>query len=160
MRVRILVADQAEADFYDMGHADETPRFAGGVGDPKAHLHDREIDSDRPGRVFDHAPTAGGRRGATAHHATDGERSPRKHEAGEFARRIVQILEKARREGEFDRLIVMAPPAFLGMLREALPDSLRSVMAAEVAKDLVHQPPSSLRSHLPPGVFARPLTQS
>lgn len=157
MRVRILVADQGEADFYDMDQADENPRFAGGIEDPMAHLHDREIDSDRPGRVFDHAPAAGGRRGATAHHGTNGERSPRKHEAGEFARRIVKLLEQARREGEFDRLIVMAPPAFLGRLREVLPESLRSITAAEIAKDLVHQPPSSLRSHLPADAFARPL---
>src|SRR5579875_2035770 len=81
MRIRILVADQAEADFCDMEHAEDMPAFAGGLGDPAAHLHDREIDSDSPGRVFDHAPTPTGRRGATAHRATNGERSPRKREA-------------------------------------------------------------------------------
>ena len=160
MRVRILVADQSEADFYDMEHAEETPKFAGGLGDPAAHLHDRDIDSDRPGRVFDHAPSPGGRRGATAHHGTGGERSPRKHEAGEFARRIAKLLENARREGEFDRLVVMAPPAFLGRLRAALPESLRSITAAEVPKSLVHEPPSSVRAHLPPETFARPLSPS
>jgi protein required for attachment to host cells len=158
MRVRILVADQGEADFYDMEHAEEIPTFAGGIGDPMAHLHNREIDSDRPGRFSDHAAAPGSRRGATAHHGTGGERSSRKHEAGEFARRIAKLLEDALREGAFDRLVVMAPPGFLGRLREALPQSLRSITAAEVAKNLVHQPPSRLRAHLPPETFARPLS--
>lgn len=154
MRVRIVVADQGEAEFYDMQHADETPRLAGGMHDPMAHLHNRDIVSDRPGRVFDHAPGPG-RRGATAHHGTGGERSPRKHEAAQFAQRIASSLEEDRRAGAFERLVVMAPPAFLGALRAALPDSLRSIIAAEIAKDLVHGPPGELRSHLPRDVFVR-----
>lgn len=158
MRVRILIADQAEADFYDTTGAEAMPTFAGGIGDPMAHLHDREIDSDRPGRVFDHAPAASGRRGATAHHGTNGERSPRKHEAEVFARRVAKLLEEAHREGEFDRLVVVAPPAFLGKLREALPESLRAITAAEIAKDLVHQSPLRVLAHLPREVFAHPLS--
>ena len=76
---------------------------------------------------------------ATAHHSAGGERSTHKHEAVEFARRIAMLLEEGRRVGEFDRLVVMAPPAFLGLLREALPQSLRSIVVAEVAKSYVPQ---------------------
>jgi len=154
MRVRILVADQAEADFYDAASTEELPTFVARIGDPIAHLHDRDIDSDRPGRVFDHASAPSHRRGATAHHGTGGERSSRKHEAVVFARRVAKLLEEAHRERAFDRLVVMAPPAFLGHLREALPESLRAITAAEVAKNLVHQPPSSLLAYLPREVFA------
>lgn len=158
MRVRILVADQGEADFFDMQHADEMPQFAGGIGDPAAHLKNRDMVSDRPGRVFDHAPNPTGRRGATPRHGTGGERSPRKHEAAEFARRIAKLLEKEQREGGFERLVVMAPPAFLGTLRSALPDSLRSIVAAEVGKSLVHESPEAVRSHIPPEVFVQPVS--
>lgn len=160
MRVRLVVADQAQADFYDMEHADEAPRFAGGVGDPLAHLHDRDFVSDRPGRVFDHASSASGRRGATAHHGTGGERKPRRQEAGKFARQIANLLDAAHRNGEFERLVLMAPPGFMGALREALPDSLRSTVAAEIGKDLVHAPASRVRSYLPPGLFARPVPRA
>jgi len=155
MRVRILLADHSEADFYDMLKADEKPKFAGGVGDPLVHLHDRDMDSDRPGRFFDHAANPTGRRGATAHHTAGGERSTHKHEAVEFARRIAMLLEEGRRAGEFERLVVMAPPTFLGLLREALPQSLRSIVVAEVAKSYVHQPPSQWRAHLPDQIFNR-----
>ena len=153
MRVRILVANQAEAAFYDLGSRTGQPRLTTRLADPLAHLHDRDLKSDRPGRFSNHAPLVGRRRGATAQHGAGGERSPRKHEAVLFAGRIAAQLEQARRGGEFDRLVVMAAPAFLGLLRKALPNSLRSQVAAEVGKDLVHEPPATLRAHVPEEAF-------
>lgn len=153
MRIRIVVANQAEAAFYDLGSRTEEPRFTTRLTDPIAHLHDRDLKSDRPGRFSNHAQLTGGRRGATAHHGTGGERSPRKHEAALFAGRIAEQLEQARRGDEFDRLVVMAAPPFLGLLRKALPNSVRLQVAAEVDKDLVHEPPASLQTHIPEEAF-------
>jgi protein required for attachment to host cells len=65
----------------------------------------------------------------------------------------VRILLADQGAGEFERLVIMAPPAFLGHLREALPQSLRSIVAAEIAKSYVHEPPSQWRSHVPDQVF-------
>lgn len=160
MRMRIVVANQAEAAFYDLDSRTGEPKFATRLTDPLAHLHDRDLKSDRPGRFSDHAPLAGGRRGATGQHGTGGERSPRKHEAALFAGRIAEQLEHARGNAEFDRLVVMAAPAFLGLLRKAMPDSVRSHVAAEVGKDLVSEPVASVRAHIPPEVLRElPATQ-
>jgi protein required for attachment to host cells len=149
MRIRVLVADQSEARFYDLGPHNAL-ELVGRLADPLAHLHDRDLKSDRPGRKFDHAPITAGRRGATPHHAAGGERSPRRHEAESFARRIAAELEQARQRGDFERLIVMSGPPFLGLLREALPESIRATLAAEVAKDLLHQGIDAITGHLPP----------
>ena len=81
MRIRIVVASQAEVMFYDMQHIGDQLQFAGQLNDPLAHLHDRDFKSDRPGRKFDRARLTGGRRGATAHHSTGAEQHPRKREA-------------------------------------------------------------------------------
>ena len=155
MRVRILVADQSEADFYDLEQRDIPPQFVQRLEDADAHLHNRDLKSDRPGRVFDHAPTMGGRRGAVAHHSTGGERNPRKVEARRFARRVTQALEEARRQDCYDRLVVMAPPAFLGLLREEMPEAVHALLTAEIGKDLVHEPPEALNAYLPAGTFTR-----
>lgn len=155
MRVRIVVADQSEARFYDLG-GHNTVTLVGQLTDPLAHLHNRDLVSDRPGRKFDHAPLTEGRRGATAHHATGGESSPRKHEAESFARRIAADLEQAHRRGDFDSLILMSGPAFLGLLRAALPEALRARVVAEVAKDLLHRGIQSVIEHLPPLPAAGP----
>lgn len=152
MRVRIVVADQAEARYYDSTGVDAPLEPVGGATDPAAHLHDRDFKSDRPGRVFDHAPT-GQRRGATAHHSTGGENTPRKHEAEQFARRIMDELESAANHGSFERLVIIAKPPFLGALRAALPARLKGLLALEIGKDLVHEDARALRAHLPPTLF-------
>jgi len=159
MRTRIVVADQSEVCFYDIEGRDAAPRPAGRLTDPQAHLHDRDFKSDAPGRVFDHAPGPG-RRGATGHHSTGADdRRPRKHEAQLFARHIAEALQQAKQRHSFDRLILIAGPPFLGVLREALPAALRATVVAEVPKDLIHQdlravqahlPPEALQAHLPP----------
>jgi protein required for attachment to host cells len=148
MRIRILVADQSEARFYDLGpHSALT--LVGRLADPLAHLHDRDLVSDRPGRKFDRAPLTAGRRGATAHHATGGERSARRHEAEVFARRVAAELEQARQRGDFEGLILMSGPIFLGLLRVALPEAIRATLVAEVPKDLLHQGIDAIIEHLP-----------
>jgi protein required for attachment to host cells len=88
-----------------------------------------------------------------AHHATGGERHPHKQEAQLFARRIVRTLEAARRKDEFDRLVLMAGPPFLGMVRAALRKSVRATVIAEVPKDLVHQTEREVRMNVPREVF-------
>ena len=155
MRVRIVVADRSEADIYELEQRDIPPQLVQRLEDPDARLHDRDLKSDRPGRVFDHAAAAGGRRGAVGHHATGGERSPRKVEARRFARRIAEALDEARSENRYDRLVVIAPPAFLGLLREEMPAAVQAMLSAEVGKDLVHEPPEVLNGYLPLGTFAR-----
>lgn len=149
MTTRVLVADQAEARFYDVEPIGGALRCVGEMSDPKAHLHDRDLKSDRPGRVFDHAQGDAHRRGAVAHHATGGEETPRRHEAAAFAGRIVQSLEAARNAHEFDQVAVIAGPRFIGMLRAAMPKPLADLIVAEVVKDLMHETEDTIRSHLP-----------
>jgi protein required for attachment to host cells len=152
MRVRIVVADESEARFYDAASRRGPLHLAARITDPTARLHDRDLLTDRPGRKFDHAPL-GARRGATPRHTAGGEQSPRKHEAQVFARRVVAELERASRNGGFERVVVMASPAFLGLLRSELSNSLRSKIVAEIPKDIVRQTESAVQEHLPEEAF-------
>jgi protein required for attachment to host cells len=152
MRIRIVVADQSTARWFDTRQRDAALQLAGEMLDPLAHLHDRDFKSDRPGRVFDHA-SAGARRGAVGHHGTGGEETPRKHEAESFAHKVANALEVARRQDVFDRLVIMAAPAFLGLLRKAMPDALRAVLSCEIDKNLVHSDAQAVKDHLPREVF-------
>jgi protein required for attachment to host cells len=143
---RVVVASQGEAHLYDIG-----PGVLVTAGDTlldaRARLHDRDFSSDRPGRVFDRAPPAG-RRGAGAHHSTNGERSPHRHEALVFAQRIAAALERDRRLNRFSRLVIVAAPAFLGLLRGAMHPLLRGMIVGQVRKDLAHRPEHVLKAHV------------
>ena len=151
MNVRVVVADRAQARIYAAPPVRGPVSLVEQLEDPQAHWHDRDFKSDRPGRVFDHAP-GGGRRGAVAHHGTQGERSPSKHEAEVFAHRIAAALERSR--DQFTRLVLVAEPGFLGQLRAVLPKALASAVVLEIPKDLVHLDERALGDALPPELYA------
>ena len=140
-RIRIVVADQAEAIFYDAPSLAARPKEVGRISDPVAHRHDRELASDRPGRSYE---SVGG-----ARHAIESENDPRRQEAVRFARRISCRIDDALQRGEFDELIVVAGPPFLGLLRDELSRPARERMVHEIRKDLVHGPVEALSRHLP-----------
>jgi protein required for attachment to host cells len=140
-RIRIVVADQAEAIFYDTPSLQAQPKEVAHLSDPLAHQHDRDFSSDRPGRSYE---SVGGQR-----HAIEREDDPRQREAVLFARRISRRLDEARRKGEYDELIVVAGPPFLGLMRKEMSRPTRERVVHEIRKDLVHSPVESLRRHLP-----------
>jgi protein required for attachment to host cells len=130
----------------------------GRISDPKAHWHDRDFVTDRPGRVFDRAPY-GKRRGAVGRHSTGGELwTPRRREALLFARQIAAELRQASLEDRFDRVVLAAGPPFLGLLRESVAKVVRSQIAAEIPKDLVHATEKDLLAHVPREAFRPPLS--
>ena len=69
-RIRIVVADQAEAIFYDAASLQARPTEVARISDPVAHLHEQDLVSDRPGRG--HASVSGAR------YSMDLEGDPRK----------------------------------------------------------------------------------
>jgi len=140
-RIRIVVADQAEAIFYDTPSLQAQPKEVAHISDPLAHQHDRDFSSDRPGRSYE---SVGGQR-----HAIEREDDPRQREAVRFAKRISRRLDEARRKGEYDELIVVAGPPFLGLMRKEMSRPTRERVVHEIRKDLVHSPVESLRRHLP-----------
>lgn len=142
----MVVADQAEARIYLLRGA--TMRVAARLENEAAHLHDRDLKSDRPGRVFDRAPAPRGRRGAVGHHATGGERRPRRQAELAFARSIAAAAAATRRSAGFDRLVLVAGPRILGQLRRTFPVALRTRVVAEFAKDWVHLPAATLRARV------------
>jgi protein required for attachment to host cells len=139
-RYRILVADQAEAIFYDAPTLGTRPKEVARISDPLAHLHDREFATERPGRTHE---SQGNMR-----HSIQREDTPRRAEAVRFARRIARKLDDARRKDEFEQLVVVAGPPFLGLVREELSRPTRARVAREIRKDLVHSAPEVLARRL------------
>lgn len=154
MRVRIVVADQAEARFYDgMGFA-RPLNVVGRLTNPAGRLREQDIVSDRPGRVFGHAANPNRRRGATPRHSSGPENGARRHAVEVFTRRIAAELTRACGAGRFDALVIVAGARLLGLLRAALPAHVRGKITATVIKDIVHQPAEDVLAYLPRDVFA------
>lgn len=144
MNVRIVVADAREANFFDAS-SPRTLAQRGSLHNEAAGLKDKDMETDREGR------RAGGPAGH--HHGVDGERSSERHELSNFAREVAHKIEQDRMAHAFDRLVLVAGPRMLGLLREELPQTCRELLAAEIPKDLVHQTPATIGSAVPRETF-------
>ena len=62
---------------------------------------------------------------------------PLRHDLDEFLRSTIKLLETHRLAGDLRKLIVFSDPSILGHLRELWSEPLKSIVAVEVAKNIV-----------------------
>lgn len=136
----VLVADSSRARIFSKEGRGPLREEAGFIH-PEARLHDQELTSDLPGSA---SSGIGGER-----HGVGERVPPKRHEAITFSKQVAGHLEAARNQGRFHKLLVVAPPAFLGMLREQFSQALSVLVSKEINKNLVLLGPDSLMEHLP-----------
>jgi protein required for attachment to host cells len=145
MKVRVVVANENEANFLDTFGINTPLKTVKKLEDPKARMHDRDLETDRAGSRVNS--------GAPGRHGVDGERSTNKQEQIRFARQIADEIDQGRSNHDFDRLVIIAGPKMLGMIREALPDSNREFIAAEISKDLIQMDAQTIGTYIPQEAF-------
>ncbi len=73
---------------------------------------------------------------------------PREQMKRGYLEMLADQLDEKLQAGAFDRLVVVAPPQALGMLRGAFSDRVKGAVSGELAKDLTKTPNHELGSHL------------
>lgn len=145
----LLVADEGRAALYaaesPTGPLTELRDFIGAEN----RLQDQDLVTDRPGRSFDS--------GGEGRHALEPSTQPGEVEAQRFAKELAEALDQARTEQRFEMLGLVAPPAFLGLLRKSLTDETARLVVLEIDKDLTRSDAEGVRAHLPERLFETPL---
>jgi len=130
-RARVLQADSPSAalqEVTDMVH-------------PQARLHERELRTDAPGKVYDSA--------GHASHSTIDKEPVKAHEFEVFAREIADFVREGWQAQRFQHLILIAEPQFLGRLRQVLDPELKERICLELPKDYTRLQAQEIRAHLP-----------
>jgi len=138
MSTWIVVGHRAGARIVE--HTRSGLKLVSEIDHAAGRLKDSEMGSDRPGRAFSSAGT--GRSAYSPHE------SAHDHAAKTFANQLAETLRAARNEHRFERLVLVAEPGFLGMLRGALDTATAALVHDEAHKDLAHVPLHDLQSHL------------
>ena len=133
----VLVAESSRAKIYEWRRKSEALDEIRDLVHPQSRQRPTELTSDLPGRAFSSV--------GDSRHAMEPPTDPKKHEADAFARQIAEQLERARGEGLYEELVVVAPPKFLGLLRQRLSDSTRMVITKEIHKNLTREDAESLK---------------
>lgn len=126
----VLVADGAKMLFFRNEGDGEHPTLKVVTADQQADERDRDIKRDMAGQ----APDAGG------HGATMGEADFHDQAEERFAADAANLLNKGAIAGEYQQLVVIAPPKTLGILRKHYHPEVEKRVILELAKDLTGQP--------------------
>jgi protein required for attachment to host cells len=94
---------------------------------PSSH----EQGNDRPGRVHE-----------SVGHSRSGVEMPDLHQKAEdrFVNAIIADLEKEAATGAFQKIVIIAPPIALGVLRKHIGAALKPHIAKEIAADYTKMP--------------------
>lgn len=134
----VVVCHRAGARILE--HKGQSLRLLEEVAHQAGRLKDRQVSSDRPGRGRDS-------RGPGSH-SLGAESSAHDHDAVSFARHIAELLATGRITKRFQRLVLVAEPRFLGLVRGALDHVTAASVTATLGKDLAHVATADLSAHL------------
>lgn len=145
--VWIVVADASRARLFRA----ETPHGPLIELEDAAHsasrLQDHELLSDRAGRAVD---TQGHHR-----HGMEAPTDPHDQEAQRFAHELAERLQVHHNAHDFDGLVLVAPPRFLGFLRQALDEQVAKQVLGSVDLDLTRiYDAAEVQSHLPDPMYS------
>jgi protein required for attachment to host cells len=140
MTTRVLVAHDAGCRAFEQRGRGKKLTLLTEIDFEDGRRHSGELDADRPGRSFDRNGGQG--------HAYESHLDTRQHAVLQFAKELATDLAREYHLGAFDDLVLVAPPRFLGMLRDALDTKLRRAVVATLAKDLPRADEAELRAQL------------
>ena len=125
----ILSANRSSASLFESDWLSKSIRRIRDIPHPQGRLQNQEIDTDKLGRVFDSI--------GQGRHSTSPKQEPTEHIAQQFALELAEVLNKGRLTHAYDKLILVAEPKFLGILRAALNKNTESLVTQTVNKELV-----------------------
>lgn len=135
-----VIADAKMARIFErevpLGVWSERPDGETAPPNPRSH----ERGSDRPGRVQE---SVGG-----ARHAVEPRHDPHREAKRAFAKHLMDRLERDAVAGRFAGLWLLAPPHFLGDVRDAMGRLTEQRVLGSLDKDLVQHSPADIAAHL------------
>jgi protein required for attachment to host cells len=137
----VLAADSSHAKIFQADNRATPLVLIEELEHPEARLKNSDFYTDGAGRSFDS--------GGMGRHAMEPEVDAKSEEARRFARELCEKLRQAALDNRYEKLYVIAAPAFLGILRDCQDDRVKSRVAGEIAKDVTRQAAQEIRAKLP-----------
>lgn len=138
MSTWILVANASQAKLYSRTNIKNGLSLVKTLTHPESRMKNTELVSDGSGAM----QSAGG------HGARQPQTEPKQNEAIHFAQQLALELNQGRNEQQFRQLVVMAPPAFLGLINDKLDDQTAKLVTSRLDKDYTHFSDKEILSQL------------
>ena len=150
----IFVADASRARIYAWRDAKIALHPLQEFFHPQSRLANHELVSDRPGRVQQGTPPSRGNSSAGPNKgnrsAMEPPTSPKTVEHEHFAHELAAVLYKGLVTHAYQRLVMVAAPQFLGLLRQVVSDQVTKQVVASLDKDYTSLTTAELEQRLTP----------
>lgn len=143
MRTWIVVSDASRARIFESRGTLERLTLVGELAHPESRYKSGELGAKRHSTVT----------GATGiHGGLSQQTSPKETEAERFARLVATRIDEGATHNTFVRLVLVAPPHFLGLLRKRIGPAAQATLHITVDKDYTH-----VSAHELPTILAKSL---
>jgi protein required for attachment to host cells len=146
MSLWILVSDASRATLYAAEKRGHDWHVVDSYTHPESRLKDSELTSTEPG----HSAKS---KGSARHTALEPDTDPKQSEMEHFAEQLADVLTAGTMLKSYDRLVLAAPPHFLGLLRKHLSSETAKRLLAEINKDYTFADPHEARKRLEDAIF-------
>ena len=136
----VIAADASRARIFRMPDRNRDLEEIGDFVHQASRAKDRDLITDAQGRYF------GGELGMG--HSAPSRTDPTEYEADRFSKQLSDYVEKARTQHEFDNLCLIAPPKFLGMMRQNLSREAQKLINKEIPKDISWFNPRDIETYI------------
>ena len=123
----ILVANSNHAKFYEKKRNQDVLFPLKEFNCDECKLHDSDLVSDKPGRVANQSSKR--TKGLTP------PTGPHQKALNHFVLQIVNFLEAARKESKIEGIVIVAPPQFLGQLKQKFSPQTMKLITQSIHKD-------------------------
>lgn len=136
----ILVANACQARIYSRNGIRQELALVKEMMHPESRMKNSELVSDRAGYM----PGVG-----NGHGSKQPPSDPKQNEALHFAQELAQTLNQGRCSQQFERIILVAPPAFMGLLGEKIDVQTAKLVTEKLGKDYTQSTEKELVGYLP-----------
>ncbi len=136
----VVVANKAKAQIYSQKRLRGPLSLVRTLAHEKGRAHLQDLVSDQPGRVHD--------RMGPARHRMEPNTGFQEEDLLRFARSVADHLTSAHQRKDFDRLVLIAAPALLGILRKTISPHVAEVIIDEIPKDMIGQDAQRIQEQL------------
>ena len=146
----ILVCDASRARLFREVSKKKGLELLQEMDHAESRAHVRDLTSDANGRkpVGPVPARSGNGHGAYGRPGAEPDTDPKEVEAQKFARELAAVLERGLLDHAYERLVVVAPPHFLGTLRRTVTHQVEKKLEVTIDKDLTGIPLRDLTERL------------
>ena len=137
----VLLADSSHGRLYSVAEKGMPWSLIKEYEHPASRVSTGGLASDKRGRA--HASINRGARSAM-----ESKTSPKEVEFKHFAHELAEVLHDGHGQQAYDRIVLVAPPQFLGLLRKEISGPVNNLIAASINKDYLHLSKRDLQDQL------------